>query len=271
MLGAFASSGVTIFDSNAGATMSPNNRPPRLNELTQQLLASGVGIDSPSTEVEPHDVLGGVRTDPRLAWQETCDLARQLGLDPVNMASAKPPEWGTFQALAISSPALPMALGCFPQMVRDPLPLLMTAKLTELLPTRVPTSGLTSLKDWAKKTLHNGSITAACLAAGCAMIVGEDCQPLLASRAKADATTPGDCWANQQAAALWLAGEHHEALAIWRSLSGLAATFNTGMALLFLGHSDDAKPYLQAAVDALPETTGWNHLAQLFLLAANRR
>ncbi len=40
------------------------------------------------------------------------------------------------------------------------------------------------------------------------------------------------------------------------------------MARLFLGQLADAKPALQKAIDAIPETSGWSALAKLYLAVA---
>jgi hypothetical protein len=40
------------------------------------------------------------------------------------------------------------------------------------------------------------------------------------------------------------------------------------MALLFLGKTGDARPMLAKAVAAIPETSGWNALARLYLAVA---
>ena len=60
-----------------------------------------------------------------------------------------------------------------------------------------------------------------------------------------------------------------EALAAWDAMAETPAVlFNRGMARLFLGQITDAKPALQKAIDAIPETSGWNALARLYLAVA---
>lgn len=77
---------------------------------------------------------------------------------------------------------------------------------------------------------------------------------------------------NQQAANLWLAGRSDAALAIWQTLpAGPVASFNIGMALLMLGRTKSAVPHLASAAESLPETSGWQHLAALYLTVARLR
>ena len=48
-----------------------------------------------------------------------------------------------------------------------------------------------------------------------------------------------------------------------------AVLFNRGMARLFEGRIAEARPLLQKAIDALPETSGWHALARLYLAVAD--
>jgi hypothetical protein len=47
-----------------------------------------------------------------------------------------------------------------------------------------------------------------------------------------------------------------------------AVMFNRGMARLFLGQIAEAREWLQKTVDSIPETSGWNALARLYLAVA---
>ena len=47
-----------------------------------------------------------------------------------------------------------------------------------------------------------------------------------------------------------------------------AVLFNRGMARLFLGQIAEAREWLQKAIDAIPEASGWNALARLYLAVA---
>lgn len=104
------------------------------------------------------------------------------------------------------------------------------------------------------------SATHPLLAAGVARLIGEfdTAEKLL----PADAT-------NERAALLWHRGRCEEALATWNEMPATPAVlFNRGMALLFLGKIAEAKPVLTEAVAAIPESSGWNALARLYLAVA---
>jgi len=77
---------------------------------------------------------------------------------------------------------------------------------------------------------------------------------------------------NERAAFLWLCDCREEALAVWQTLpAGPVVNFNLGMANLMLGLPKRAIPYLELSVESLPETSGWHHLAALYLSVAHVR
>ena len=77
---------------------------------------------------------------------------------------------------------------------------------------------------------------------------------------------------NERATSLWLSDHREEAMAVWQTLpAGPVADFNLGMANLMLGSPKRAIPFLQASVESLPETSGWHHLAALYLSVAQIR
>jgi hypothetical protein len=47
-----------------------------------------------------------------------------------------------------------------------------------------------------------------------------------------------------------------------------AVLFNRGMGLLFTGKTTEAKVALTKAIAAIPESSGWNALARLYLAVA---
>ncbi len=75
--------------------------------------------------------------------------------------------------------------------------------------------------------------------------------------------------ANERAALLWHRGKSEEALATWDAMPETPAVlFNRGMALLFPGKTIEAKAALTKAIASVPETSGWNALARLYLAVA---
>jgi predicted Zn-dependent protease len=112
-----------------------------------------------------------------------------------------------------------------------------------------------------------GNAVAALLAAGVARAAGE-----LDWAGELLADAEGLCtgedrgrWENERAALAWHRGDASDALARWEALpDSPAVLFNRGMAILFLGRAAEARVALAAAVEALPEGSGWRDLAELY-------
>jgi hypothetical protein len=227
--------------------------------------AAGSAVESGESEVEPHEVAAGFRVDPRAAWLDaTAPITSQSGggtlPTPAVQLPPMPSEWAGLVAQPAAAFAVPMAAGHFPQRVKDLQPLLAKFDPKELRPsgTQAPTPGFAGLRNWLTK---NGT-SAPLVAAGIARTIGDfDTADALLSGA------PGA--ENDRAATLWARGKCGEALAVWDALPETPAVlFNRGMARLFLGQLADARTGLQRAVDAVPETSGWNALARLYLAVA---
>jgi hypothetical protein len=229
---------------------------PTLEDLMVRFLASrsdaaAAAVDTGEGEVEPHEVAAGFRVDPRAAWT---DATTQLTAAPVQL----PPDWASLVNQPAPAFAVPMAAGNFPQRVRDLQPLLTKFDPAELRPSgsQSPTPGLSGLRGWITK---NGA-SQPLLAAGLARLIGDF--------DTAEKLLPTDA-GNERAALLWQRGNCDEALAAWAAMPETpAALFNRGMALLFTGKSNEAKAVLTKAVAALPESSGWNALARLYLAVA---
>lgn len=196
---------------------------PTLAELTSRAMtarATRPVFDESAGDVEPHEVLSGIRVDPQAAWADS-QLAGQL-LGSATATPTQPSDWASFVGSCSPRLGIPLATGQFPQRLRD-VAGLFAAKLVE---TGAPTTEA--------------------------------------------AAVAGDL--NEQAANLWLAGRSDAALAMWQMLpAGPVASFNMGMALLMLGRTKSAEPHLVSASSSLPETSGWQHLAALYLTVARVR
>ena len=235
--------------------MLPFN-PPTIADLTDRLLKrSDVADFVESGEVEPYEVLTGFRTDPRTAYNDALAPLKLLG--EKNLPLALPPDWANFLQENGDELAVPMAAGFYPQQVRD-LASLINGDL-ELKNTEV-VFGATGLKTWAKKNVGTAGVN--WFAAAILRKMGEDAQ----------ATGNSEVARNEAAAALWQDGERQAALEMWLKMPDSAvANFNRGMAYLFLGHAELAMAPLRLAARDLPDQSGWNHLAGLYLAVAEGR
>jgi len=235
--------------------MTRSIRQPSLAELTDRMIAARMtapASDAFEAEVEPYEVMNGFRTDPRTAYTEATAALKLLGVS--GLPTALPPEWAEFVPSTTGSPAVPMAAGQFPQRVRDAAGLMDACDLTRLAPTATaPVSGFQHLRSWVAKQ------AASPLTTGLTRALGD-----------AHATDGTDAVAlNERAASAWLAGQHADAVTLWELLpDSPVASYNRGMSLLFTGKAAAAIPHLRAAVETLPDASGWSHLAALYLAIA---
>lgn len=234
--------------------MTPTRRQPTIAELTERLMQTRTAAGDTAevgTEVELHEVLTGYRTDPRTAYNDAVLAVKLLG---GTVQTALPPEWAAFVQLESPVVALPMAAGVFPQRVRD-LTVFLDSTPNDLRPTpNQAAQGFTSVRNWAAKNESNW------LARGVARTLGDEVAKPIGSDVLAR---------NEVAADLWLAGRCEEAVAVWLELpTNPVVLFNRGMGLLFTGRATEAVVYLKLAADQLPDTSGWSHLARLYLSLA---
>jgi hypothetical protein len=241
---------------------------PSLEDLMVRFLAARsdaalAAVEPSEGEVEPHEVATGFRVDPRAAWTDaTSEITTAPNppstMSPMSPMSPMPPDWATLVNQPTVAFAVPLAAGSFPQRVRDLQPLLAKFEPAELRPSgkASPLPGLSGLRGW----IRSNAAAQPVLAAGLARLVGDF--------DTADELLPPDA-GNERAALLWQRGRSDEALAAWLALpESPAVLFNRGMALLFVGRPTDAKAALAKAVAAIPEASGWNALARLYLALA---
>jgi hypothetical protein len=232
---------------------------PSLEDLMVRFLAArsdaaAAAVEPSESEVEPHEVAAGFRVDPRAAWTDATSTIATAPVPP----SSLPPDFATLVNQPTAAFAVPMAAGNFPQRVRDLRPFLTNFKPAELRPTggQAPLPGLSGLRGWIEKNGESQPV----LAAGIARLIGDF--------DRAEELLPSDS-ANERAALLWQQGRSAEALAAWLAMpESPAVLFNRGMALLFMGRSKEAATVLATAAAAIPEASGWNALARLYLALA---
>ncbi|MCU0704213.1 MAG: hypothetical protein MUF18_09590 [Fimbriiglobus sp.] len=232
--------------------------PPSIAELTDRMMKvrAGEPVDTAEPEVEPYEVLNGFRTDPRTAFVDAVASLKLLGVN--DLPRSLPPEWAAYVQMMPATVAVPMAAGRFPQQVRDLAELLDGEAVHKPTPPS-EASGFTTLRQWVAKQENGG----AKLAAGIARSLGDD--PAVPTGS--DAVS-----ANERAAALWTVGDVSPAVKLWLAMpDSPVAWFNRGMCLLFTDRAAEAIPHLRKAVASLPETSGWQHLAELYLAVAESR
>lgn len=252
-------------------TTSPaETAPPSLEELFARYLAN---TESPSPAsrpglVEPYDSGVSHPTDALLAWQGA--LASLAGLTQCDSLE-RFPEWATLVQEHESCPAVAMAAGNYPQLMRDLPSLLQAENLADLLETPPIEHDLSSLSTWAART-GKQSFAGRVLAAGVLRLAGhfDEAKEFLRDGQKhSDRELP--ILQNERAALAWHSGDRESAIRTWATMPVSAASqFNLGMAKLFEKPSD-ALPRLQAAIKMLVDEDPWRHLAGIYLALAEMR
>jgi tetratricopeptide (TPR) repeat protein len=244
---------------NSNSTAQPTIEALMVRFLASRSDAASAAVETGESEVEPHEVAAGFRVDPRAAWLDATAQITLGGNAPPPVVQP-PNEWASLVAQPAAAFAVPMAVGHFPQRVKDLQPLLTKFDPADLRPSgnQAPLPGFAGLRNWLTK---NGSASPR-VAAGIARTLGDfsTAEKLLTGVTGAE---------NDHAATLWQQGKCAEALTAWDAMpESPAVLFNRGMARLFLGQIAEARPLLQKAIDVIPEASGWQALARLYLAVA---
>jgi len=240
--------------------------PPSLNDLMLRFVTRAATAESIEAElgamgdVQPHEVAIGFRVDPRLAWGEALTAAAHFATP---LPAAAPAEWSALVIRQDSAFAMPWALGCYPQRVRDLTTLLQAAELSTLRPHGTQRPASAELIQWANR---QNDVQAKLLAASL-LRAADDLTA--AGRLLDGITVTSDLITNERAALAWQQGNADAAVALWKSLPvNAVALFNLGMAALFMKQPIEAAQTLRQAVALIPEGDGWHHLANLYLSLA---
>lgn len=233
--------------------------------LSRQVEAhtAGLGYAEPAGDAVPHEAGPFQPVEPRLAFADAIAAADSYLL-PGKPAFRLPPDWPALVNAFEPTVAVAFALGNFPQMVRDVQPLLGGDPAALRQPPGEPLPA-PRLLEWAEAARGDAERL---LAAGVLRAARQ-----FAAAERLLAVVPSPDWealhANEAAALAWHQGDHGRALTSWQHQQECPAVlFNRGMATLFLGDAGSALAPLERALDALPETAAWHHLAGLYLTLA---
>lgn len=225
-------------------------------------------ISGAAREVEPYDAVPTQVLDPVQTWNEATLAVRTHGLD---VPTDSPTIWPSIVFAAESCTAVPMAVGQFPQSVRDLSQLARSLEGNSKPQPVLPPQAIDGLDSWISENSDSASWTDQCLAAGVARQARrfDDSIRLLKSVEKSAGRKSAALIANELASTHWQRGERGEAIKIWDSLpDSVPVLFNRGMAALFTGDRKRAQASLSTAIAALDDSTGWRHLARLYLALA---
>lgn len=247
---------------------------PKLDELLARYLKrqteahqAGLATFDPG-EVTPYEAGPVQPIDPKLAWEEA--TAALVGVQETGKLQA-PPGWPQLVAGHEPAVALAFCVGNFPQLVRNFHTILQQADLTELRPQPGRPTPVPGLEEWANQVAAKGKYPQVLLALASlrlAKLFDQADQFIQANEASVPALWQA-AWENEKAALAWHRGDVEKALDMWyRQEASVPVLFNRGMADLFLGRAASARQALTQAVQSLPESGAWHHLARLYLTLA---
>ncbi|MSR32688.1 MAG: hypothetical protein EXR99_14410 [Gemmataceae bacterium] len=227
--------------------------------LQERIQLFRIGVSSPQPEelLLPHRVMTDAVIDPAAAWSEAV-FSSALGWKK-NLLAA-PPGWASFASSLNLPTGAPLAAGMFPQLVRSPFDLLNHLREETALPCPLP---MPEMENWACEGSKEEARKT--IAAGICSLAGEY-QQAEAWLRKAEAEAPAPLH-NEWGACHWMRGDWAKAQEQWAKVKTCAGNFNRGLALAKLGEIVASREEFTRAADALPESTGWHHLARLYQLA----
>ncbi len=233
-----------------------------LNRAEMSPAGSAAGV------VEAYDTGLSHPVDAALAWRGALSRLADAG-DLTGIE--RPPEWISLVQARESYPAVAMAAGNYPQMLRDLPGLVQAENLAELRTLPAPDQNLPGLASWASRAAQV-SFAGRMLAAGVLRLAGQFAAAGEYLGDSADLTKrQNDILQNERASLQWSLGNCDQAISGWRELSETPfGMFNLGMSALFHKPAE-ALPYLQSAVKMLGDDEGWRHLAGIYLALAEMR
>lgn len=206
------------------------------------------------------------------AWEAAVRLAgREPGLG-LQVRQFRPPgEWSRLVHRAEPRCLVPCCVGVFPQLVRDPAPLL-TADVEQWTKPAFSCCEMPDVEEWGRERLGDGRLAEALFAVGMLRLAGQfdASQTLLSAIERRGPAAWAGLLANEQAALCWFRGDLAQAEHIWthhpQADSGVVL-LNRGLTAL-CHRSKRAVNLLDRAAAAWPEGHAWHHLARMYQVLA---
>jgi hypothetical protein len=224
---------------------------PSLADLTTRFVIRPTDVDRDAV-VEPHETPSSFTIEPLTAWNEACAVL--TGFDSTEKPGKLPADWSAYVRQSADADFLPMALGHFPQQVRDVTALLARRAVAVPAEPRSWTSGTTEFLDRLR-------------AAAAARVARrfDDAERWLDATTGETDPARRSLIANERAALAWQRGDRATASRIWNEMPASAPVcFNRGLAALVAGNNAVAVENFAQAATLLPDTSGWRHLADLY-------
>lgn len=232
-----------------------NTTTPRWQDLLAKLIYQD-HHEAPASEVELYQAQPALGLDLGIAWSEALLPGQLLAEEEPRVSARFPGSWNAARHVTLSAP-FPCCIGMAPQFLQKIDVIMDNAEAF----FSQETVGMPMLS--ADITLDNKtplSQMAIARIAGDAQKI-ESLIPQLEGELLQK---------NERAAQLWFTGRRDEARAAWDSLDGEnpVIAFNQGLGAMAVGDVKRGRECLLIAVEGFPDSTGWHHLAELFLATA---
>ena len=252
-------------------TEHPESAPPSLTKLFSHYVKNADirAADCGTGLVEPYDTGVSHPVDAGLAWQGA--VASLASIVEPGTRFERPAEWITLVQARDSYPAVALAAGNFPQMLRDLPALLQIENLADVRTMPSPVHELPGLSTWAAQTA-NSSFAGRLLAAGVLRLAG---QFEAAGEFLRDETgiskSQRQVLQNERAGAALEPRRMRFGRRLWQELGDCAIGQFTWEWRLSFDQPAQALPFLQTATRQLADEDPWRHLAGIYLALAEMR
>lgn len=232
-----------------------NTTTPRWQDLLAKLIHQD-HHEAPNSEVELYQAQPALGLDLGIAWSEALLPGELLAEEEPRVSARFPASWNAARHINLAAP-FPCSIGMAPQFLQKIDAIMENAEAF----FQQETVGMPMLS--ADITLDNKTPLSQM---AIARIAG-DAQKIEALIPQLDGEL---LQKNERAAQLWFAGRRDEAREAWDSLDGEnpVIAFNQGLAAMAAGDVERGRECLTNAIEGFSESTGWHHLAELYLAVA---
>jgi hypothetical protein len=249
-----------------------------LNYLKQRSAVAARGPIARESEVETHQAVAFAVVDCRQAFRDALAAAEWLIARQAAAAlrdTQMPPGWDGFVHQRDSIVAIPFCMGHYPQMLRDVTPILANGRPSSLLAETQQPQPMNDVVAWGTSMLPKQKWAEAIVAAAVLRMTGQsDAARDILDQVRISAPVAWNAvLLNEEAALAWAAGDLRKAGDLWAkhpSADTPPILFNRGLVALLTDRPRDAESLLWQAVNKLPETSAWHHLAHLYLALARK-
>jgi hypothetical protein len=236
--------------------------------------AAGLAAAEAGGEVVPYEAGPVQPIDARTAWEEATAAVRFFTPARAPRGWQPPPHWPTLVAAHEPAASLAFSLGNFPQLVRDLHLVLQVPGPREQRTDVIRPAAAPLLAGWTAEAGRQGRYPDVLLGLGALRLARlfEEAGDVFQAH---EGDVPAEwrpVWENEKAALAWHRGAEEEARQLWLAqAASVPVLFNRGMSALFLDLGREARPALTEVVKAIPESSAWHHLTQLYLTLAETR